>query len=235
MSEARRSAEPTARRAAGPEKPPRRGSLAGILLIVLAVALIGGGATVAYIYWPRPAQPGQLVDLNGRVVQPEDPEATSSAFQDEANMVEDDGGAGFQVPAIKLDVPLGSINAVDDKMNPANFTAVFWVRNVGVGLDNANQGTVYMVTHAVQGGKAPGNVLQNKGKPTLKPGDLIKTNDRTYQFEDWKIVDKNELGAEWHPELWTPDPNRLIIITCLLNPAGGLAVDNMILIAKLVS
>ena len=219
------------RRAAGPVK--KRSRVVSTVLVVLSVVLFAGGGTAVYFYWQQLHAPGHFTDLNGNIVVPEDPEATEPAFQDASNMVVDDGGAGFTVPAIKLDVKLGSINAVDDKMNPANFTSVFWVRNVGVGLDDADKGTVYMVTHAVQGGKAPGNILQDKGAVTLKPGDLIQADKRTYEFVSSEIIPKTEIGN--HEDLWANEPGRMLIITCVLNPHGGIAVDNLVLVAKLVS
>jgi len=223
---------------AGHEAQPLQGEtktknrVSSLLLIVLAVLLIGTGTWIGVAHWPRHHE-GQLVDLDNNPITPEDPTATSSPFLEAANMVPDDGGDGFQVPKVKLDVPIGSVNDVNGVMNPANFTSVFWVRNRGVSLDNAEQGTVFMVTHAVQGGKAPGNILQNKGLAALSPGDLIKVNQRTYEFVSSEVIPKAEIGN--HEDLWANDPGRMLVITCVLNPNGGLAVDNLVIVAKLVS
>ncbi|MDR0285405.1 MAG: hypothetical protein LBI33_11055 [Propionibacteriaceae bacterium] len=229
------------------EAPKKKKRVGGILITVLAAVLIVGGVYGiggSAGWWPWPfggSTPGGLVnaprDLEGNIVVPEDESALSPEFMKAAGQVDDDGGEGFIVPTLDLQVALGSINAVNGSMNPSNFKNVFWVRNMGVSLDKAETGTVYLVTHAIQGGKAPGNILQSGGQVALKPGDLITVNHRTYVFESASIISKSDkddnLGT--HDELWTNDPGRLVLVTCLLNPHGGLAVDNLVIIAKLQS
>lgn len=215
-----------------PEKKKKR--LGGILIIILSVLLIGGGITVGVMQFMRPAsQAGALVDIDGNVVVPDDPSATSPAFMEQAQMVVDDGGNGFVVPSLNVDVPIGSINEVNGVMNPPNFTSVFWIRNRGVSIDNAAQGTVYMVAHAVYGGKAPGNLLQQNQQVSLNPGDIIKVNDKVYKYVETQIIPKTEIGD--HDDLWTDDPGRLILVTCQVRAEGGIAVNNMVIIAQLQS
>ncbi|MCL2470337.1 MAG: class F sortase [Propionibacteriaceae bacterium] len=217
-----------------PEKKKKR-RFASILMIVLAVLLIGGGTTIIVTQlWPgSKSQAGELVDLEGNVIVPDDPSATSSAFMQQANMVADDGGQGFVVPSVNLDVPVGSVNAVNGVMNPPGYTSVFLIRNLGVGLDKADQGTVYMVAHAVYGGKAPGNYLQANQQTLLKPGDIIKVNQLTYQFVESQIIPKTEISS--HADLWDESQTgRLVLVTCQVNPKGGIAVNNMVIIAQLV-
>ncbi len=206
----------------------------GLLLIIVSVLLIAGGVTFGvWSLWPS-NQGNQLVDMDGRVVVPDDPSATSPEFMEAADMVEDDGGDGFVVPALNLDVPLGSVNEVNGVMNPANFTNVFTIRNRGVGsLEGADQGTLYMVTHAIYGGNAPGNILQNGGQAALAPGDIIKADQRQYKFESAEVINKKEIDK--HAELWTDDPGRLVLITCVVRPEGGIADDNLVIIASLVA
>ena len=224
-------AEPVVTLAPVAEKKKNR--FTNILLIVLGVLLLAGGTGLGIKYFHDKSQESTLVDLNGNTVVPEDPSATSSPFMAAADMVVNDGGDGFRVPSIKLKVAIGSVNDVNGVMNPPNFQSVFWVRNRGVSLDNAEQGTVFMVTHAVQGGSAPGNIMQAKGQVVLKPGDTIQANQRTYEYESSQIIPKTEIGD--HEDIWANTPGRLLVITCVLNPAGGIAVDNMVIVAKLVS
>ncbi len=227
------------------EQPPEKKRRGGILLLVLSILLIVAGVTFGVMsFLPghslghslNPATQ-QLRDMDGELVVPDEPIPTSSEFTEQLQMVEDDGGDGFVVPSLNLDVPLGSINSVDNALNPPNFTSVFVVRNMGVSLDNADQGTVYMATHAIQHGHAPGDYFQKNGQVTLNPGDIIKANNRQYAFVESQVIPKKgDDGLSSHGELWTNDPGRLVLITCLLNPDGhSNANDNLVIIAKLVS
>lgn len=208
------------------KKKKKRG---GWLLLVLSILLVAGGVTLGVMsFLPRPADATQVKDMEGNVVIPEDPSATTTPFMEQAQMVPDDGGDGFVIPVLKLDVPLGSINEVNGVMNPPNYTNVFVIRNRGVSLENADQGTVYMVTHTLHGGKAPGNIMQANGGVAMKPGDIIKANQRMYEYVSFEIIPKTDLDA--HPDLWTNDPGRLVLVTCL----SGTYDKNLIIIGKLV-
>ncbi|MDR2973981.1 MAG: hypothetical protein LBV00_04605 [Propionibacteriaceae bacterium] len=210
-----------------------------VFLSILSVLLVAGGITFgAMSLWPghTPAGATALIDMQGNVVVPDEPAATSSAFMEQAQMVTDDGGEGFVVPSLNLDVPLGSINEVEGVMNPPNFTSAFVIRNRGASLDNADQGTVYIVTHAIYQGHAPGNYLQADGQVSLKPGDIIKADGKEYSFVEAQIIAKEgQGGLADHAELWTDDPGRLIIVTCVVRPEGGIAVNNLVIIAQLVA
>ncbi|MDR2896587.1 MAG: class F sortase [Propionibacteriaceae bacterium] len=224
----------TSSQATETQEPPRKRSIIPLIVaIVLIVAGIGMG--VYYFMGGSIGAPpaGSFKDMEGKAVLPEDPIATNSAFLQEAAMVADDGGDGFVIPSINLDVPLGSINEVNGVMNPPNFTNAFVIRNRGVDLAHAADGTVYAVTHAIQGGTAPGNKLQDHGNVTLTVGDTIKLNGVEYVYESSMQMLKGDIPNE--ASLWTDDPGRLIIITCVLNPKGGNADDNLILIAHLKS
>ncbi|MDR2929398.1 MAG: class F sortase [Propionibacteriaceae bacterium] len=225
---ARRSAD-----VPGADEPKRRGH--PVLWTIVSVLLIVAGLTFAApSLWPSMLdEPGQVRDMDNNLVIPDEPQATSSEILEQIQMVVDDGGDGFVVPSVDLDVPLGSINAVEGDINPPDFTGAFVVRNHGVSLDQADQGTVYIATHSLFGGRAPGNYLQTFGQTTLKPGDIIKANGRQYEFVEVRIVDKKKLAED--AELWTNDPGRLIVITCAVRPEGGRAVNNMVIIAKLIA
>jgi len=178
---------------------------------------------------------GALTDPAGNVIIPDDPSATDPAFVEQAEMVVNDGGAGFEIPSVYLHVPLGSVNDVGGKMNPPNYTSAFWIRNRGVGLDKAETGTVYIVAHSAHGGKAPGNYVQDKEKSTVMVGDRINVNDRAYTVEQTEIIPIKELGT--HTEIWDDVvPGRLVFVTCIQNTVSNNPTDNnLVIIGKLVS
>jgi len=220
------------------ESKKRKKKGGSAIAILLSVLLICGGVAIGFYAYltkiPRHAGPGSIFDLQGNVVIPDDPSATSSAFLEAAEMVIDDGGKGFNIPAVQLNVPLGSINDVNGVMNPPNFTSAFWIRNRGVSLANAEQGTVYIVTHATRFGLAPGNYLQAREATTLTPGDIININDRVYSFESAEIIAQSKIGE--YDYLWDESiPNRALIITCLLRNDNAAPTDNLVIIGKLVS
>ena len=209
----------------------------GVIPLILAILLIVSGLGIAgYVLWPQlthdPNEP-KLSDLSGNIIVPDDPSATDPVYMQRADMVEDDGGEGFVVPSLNIHVSIGSINAVDGVMNPPNFTSVFLIRNQALGtLTRPADGTVFMVTHAVAGGRAPGNLLQDHQQTLLKPGDEILVNNIKYQFTEQQIIPKTELPH--HADIWTNEPGRLIVVTCQVRPEGGIAINNMVLIGHLV-
>ena len=201
--------------------------------LLLAILLICGGIGVGvYTMWPK-ATAGDLVDLEGNIVVPDDADATSPAFLEAADMVEDDGGDGFSIPSVGLHVPLGSINEVDGVMNPPNFTSAFWIRNRGVSVDNADQGTVYIVAHSIQGGRAPGNYLQDHEQILVKAGDYVKVNDKTYAITDVQLILKTEIGS--HEELWANTPGMLVFVTCLQRNDHAASTNNLVVVGQLIS
>jgi len=213
------------------EKKKRR----GIVPLILAIVLICGGIGTGLWYWvggPSTAS-GGLVDIEGNIVIPDDPDATSPAFLEAADMVEDEGGEGFSIPSVGLKVPLGSVNEVDGVMNPPNFTSAFWIRNRGVSVENADQGTVYVVAHSVQWGKAPGNYLQDHEQILVKTGDYVQVDGRTYQITNVELILKTDIGN--HEELWANTPGMLVFVTCLQRNDHAASTNNLVVVGQLVS
>ncbi len=211
--------------------PTRRPWINGMPVIILAIMLIltGTGFATWMVLFDTAEH---LTDLDGRIVIPDDPTATDPRFLEQAGMVLDDGGDGFVIPVLNLDVPLGSVNEVGGVMNPANFTNVFTIRNRGVPPSRAGQGTVYMVTHAIAGGNAPGNQLQTNGQVVLTPGDVIKADGVEFRFQTAVTVHKDDLNGL--ADLWDQFiPRRLVLITCVVNANGGQATHNMVIVATL--
>ncbi|MCL2785283.1 MAG: class F sortase [Propionibacteriaceae bacterium] len=209
------------------EKKKKRG---GIWLILLSVLLIAGGVVIGVMsFKPAVVPEYELYDMDGNRVIMDDPSATTDEFLEAAQMVLDDGGAGLRIPTVKLAVPLGSVNDVNGVMNPPNFTSAFWVRNRGVSLDQAEQGTVYIVTHSSGYGRAPGNYLQKGGQSALTIGDYILVNDRTYVYTEARIIPQDRLAE--HADLWENIPNRVLLITCQL---GTGSKYNLVIIGELL-
>jgi len=204
----------------------------GLVPIIVAVALICAGIGAgAYVLWPR--TPDGMVDLEGNIVVPDDPEATSPAFEEAADMVVDDGGEGFSIPRLGLHVALGSANEVDGVMNPPNFTSAFWIRNRGVGVSDADQGTVYVVAHSVQWGKAPGNYLQDHESVLIVDGDVVGVDGRIYQVTDVELIAKTNIGN--HPDLWANTPGMLVFVTCLERNDHAASTQNLVVVGQLMS
>ncbi|MFD8769435.1 sigma-70 family RNA polymerase sigma factor [Microbacterium oxydans] len=147
----------------------------------------------------------------------------------------DDIGERFRIPSIGLDVPVGAVSEVDGQITPPGFDSVYLVRNRGVALNEAETGTVYIVTHSRPGPEAaPGDALVDldRGASTVDRGALVEIGDRRYEVTDSSILPATDLPSD--DALWEPVPRRLVIITSLQNPDGTPAVDNLVLVAQLV-
>jgi len=204
-----------------------------ILPLLIALVLICGGIGVGvYTLWPK-AGASDLVDMEGNIVVPDDPNATSPAFLEAADMVVDSGGEGFRIPSVGLDIPLGAINEVDGVMNPANFVSAFWIRNRGVSVENASQGTVYIVAHSTRFGKAPGNLIQSNEQSLVKEGDTIWVDAAEYRVTGWQTSPQGQIGNI--EELWANTPGMLVFVTCVLRNDHATPTDNLIITGQLVS
>ena len=214
------------------EKKKKRRVLPLLLAIVLICGGLGGIGYGVYAFWPKSAPTG-IVDMEGNIVVPDDPDATSSAFLEAADMVTDIGGEGFIIASVGLNVPLGSVNDVYGVMDPPNFTSAFLIRNRGVGLDNASQGTVYIIAHSTRFGTAPGNLLQSNEHSLVKEGDMIQVNGLNYRVTGWQTSPQDQLGNV--QELWANTPGMLVFITCVLRNDREAPTDNLIITGQLVS
>jgi len=208
-----------------PRQRKRRGS---VLVLVLAVLLALAGVALLF---HAPAPQGEAVlDMAGNPVQP-DPDAQATALK--ANHTSDTGQR-FKVPAVDLDVPLGATEVVGGTIAPPGFQAAYWISNLGVSLDEAPSGTVYVATHSLSGGGvAPGNYLidVDNQRSRVSLGDTISVGNRLYVVTQTQIIPKPDLGAA--NELWESVPARLVVITCLQNPQNQPSRDNMVITATL--
>ena len=141
----------------------------------------------------------------------------------------------FEVPAVGLDVPLGLMNTtVTGYIKPPGFTSAYVVRDLGTGLTDPTAGTTYVAMHALAKGTGPGNALIDVPDQSVavKAGDEITVGTWTYVVTQTAVIPKPELGND--PGLWDGTvPGRLVVITCMANPAYASAKDNVVIIATL--
>ncbi|WP_017936177.1 class F sortase [Nocardioides sp. Iso805N] len=211
-----------------------RGSRRRWLLLgsILAGSALVTGAAVSLVTTAtdHPAGP---VDMTGHRVQV-DAGTTLSPRAQKAMHAVADTGTRFLVPSVGLDVPLGALDVVDNTITPPGVASVYWVRNLGVSLADARQGTVFLATHSMRGGAvAPGNYLINvaEGTSALSAGAKIVVGGLTYTVTSTQAITKAQVPHD--AALWANTPGRLVVITCLEVPAGTDPVENMVITASL--
>jgi len=221
-------------------KMKRKRRVRDLLILLVAVALLISGVVVAVFAYRTSNPPGGFTDLQGNHVVPDDASAVDPAFQQKAD-AKDDMGVRFKIPSVNLNVPLGEVNEVDGVINPPGFSSVYRLRNLGVPLDKAEQGTVYTATHSLRPpGVGPGNYVINvaSGTVIVPVGGEIDVGDRVYSMVSYRIINKADLGAQ--QDLWANTPGMLVFITCLQFPtaagyqADGHSSENVIIVGKLV-
>ena len=239
-------------------KKKRKRRASDVLLLLLALLLLGGGLVSGFFalrsqgyFGANSTEDGSLRDLNGNKISAEDPEILDPEYLEQADAQplpaeEADGDApgtgggegavaGFRVPDLDMAVPLWAVNDVKGTLNPPGYREAYWVRNRGVSLKNAERGTVYVIMHTVRKGFGPGNYFIDvpTQSVTLRQNSLIYVNDRVYQYDDYEIVKKSDIGGR--SDIWAETPGRLVIITCWLNKQGTLDPNNLVIYADLVS
>jgi len=185
-----------------------------------------------YSHWPKS---GGLYDMAGNLVEPDEQSGVSgpdsTGLDGESNP---DIGWQFEVPAVGLKVPLGSSPATGGVINPPGFQSVYWINNLGVGLESVATGTMYTATHSLRGGGvAPGNYLidVDSQQARIGPGDKIMVGPSSFTVTQTLVVSK--LGVASVDGLWEPLPRRLVVLTCMQNPQNAPSLDNLVVIAML--
>lgn len=202
------------------------------VLLVVGLALVGG--SVAGVLRAESAKRDDAsvsLDLEGHRVELE-PGAVLTQSQRQRMRATTATDDRFVVPSVGLDVPLGALSEVDGQITPPGFTAAYRVRNRGVDVAHASDGTVYVVMHSLQGaGVAPGDYLSNvsTGTSKLKPGAEILVDGRRFVVTGSELVAKPALAAA--KDVWSDEAGRLVVITCLERPTGP-SVNNLVIFAK---
>ncbi|WP_051209514.1 class F sortase [Propionicicella superfundia] len=196
------------------------------LLLTLCLLLVGAGGFGLY---NSLQPPDGARDLDGNTVVLDDQPTAADLEQIDAV---DDVGMRVVVPAVGMDVPLGEMNEVDGQIRPPGFTSAYLIRNRGASLADAAEGTIYVATHSIHGGKAPGNFLidVDDARATVEPGDDIYIGNLHYRVDSWRAVPKSDLPDQ--EDLWNDDPGRLVLLTCLQRPQGR-ARQNVVIAASL--
>ena len=163
-------------------------------------------------------------DLAGNAVQVDGPTPNPSASATPS------GTGRFQSPSVGLDVPLGSLDVVDNELEPPGFTSAYWVRNLGVAPTDSANGTVFVVMHSLRnGGEGPGNALidVDNGKARIASGASIVVDDVEYHVVSTETIDKGQISRD--KSVWADTPGRLVVITCLQRPDGAPSTDNVVI------
>lgn len=189
------------------------GGLAAVLIVVGVL-----GATGVFSAAPR--------DLNGKPVSYDldaSPNPKASAVPN--------GSGRFIADSVGLNVPMGSLDAVDGEVTPPGFTSAYLIRNYGVTPPRAGLGAVYVVMHSLRNGAVgPGNALidVDKKKAKIRNGARISVAGVTYKVTGTESVSKRELPSS---KIWSAGRNELVVITCLQRPQGGASVQNIVITA----
>lgn len=137
-------------------------------------------------------------------------------------------GSRVELPSLQEDFALGSLEE-HGTINPTNFTSVFWIKNRGVDVHHAPEGTVYLATHALDtatNGLSPGNVLYSTetGSPQLDTGDIMVVDGVNFRFTEFRKVDKEAIPQDRN--IWDASvENRLVLLTCIANsPYNGVFI-----------
>ena len=207
-------------------RPVRRtaGWLAALILAVSGAVMIKGSLGDG-------GPDGTLTDMHGNQVTISGGGIPSEDLTRRMN-VGQGAGATVIVPAVGLTVPLGELSAVDGEITPPGFAEIYHVRNRGVSLDQAGSGTVYLVTHSVVGGYAPGNAVMDPadGRSLLTPGDSIDVSGLRYRVASHELVVKDDLPGL--PGVWNDAAGRLVFITCLIR-GNAETSENLVVTAML--
>ncbi|WP_052226245.1 class F sortase [Microbacterium mangrovi] len=212
---------------------PQRSNRGRVILIVLAglAAIFIAIGVIGFVSQSSAPRGYTAKDMRGNTVQL-DPGATP---EPSASARPDDGGR-LIVASVGLNVPLGSLSAVNGSIVPPGFTSAYWVRNVGVPLSAAKSGTVYVVMHALRnGGMGPGNYLTDieRQRSKVAEGAAVDVDGVKYTVTGSQLIRKNKIAQS--ASVWKNTPGRLVLITCLEHPDGSPSTDNLVVTAELAS
>jgi hypothetical protein len=209
-----------------PKHRRRRILSAAVGALALAAVIAGGIGFIAALQAPK----STLVDMQGNTVEYDPGEAAVPSAS-----ATPDIGTRFTVNSVGLDVPLGSLSAVDGQVTPPGFTSAYLIDNVGVRPEASSEGTVFVVMHSLRDGAVgPGNFLidVDDGTTTVNTGSIVTVGGVNYSVSSSQAILKPSLAAT--DDIWISVPGRLVIITCLQRPTGGPSESNMVIFANRV-
>ncbi|MDR1791421.1 MAG: class F sortase [Propionibacteriaceae bacterium] len=218
------------------EREPKKKRGLMWLLLLFGLILILSSATIILTSMFVPPVENATKDLDGNWVVPEDDTGWNDPDAIAAIDAVDEipTGGRFIVPSVGLDAALGEANSYKGVINPPGFKSVYRIRDMGVSLDKAAEGTVYVATHSLRhGGRGPGNYLfdVDTGQITVKIGDEMIADGVKYHVVDFRSIPKADLGSQ--SDIWENSPGRLVVITCLQRPDNSASRNNVVIIGQL--
>lgn len=224
-------------------KDVSRRSFVGTSLGVLSLALLG---TSGYLFYTdakkdKEIKKNALPDMKGNLVMFEGEEKPTKEEVKEMDIERDessntngkrDESSLFIVPSVGLEAPMGKLNMVRRNINPPDFQTVYEIRNLGTPLDKFQEGTVYLATHSVTRGVAPGNYLIDikNERASVHNGDEIRVRGKKFYVTEEFTIPKNDLPRS--TKVWESVPGRLVIVTCLQRPSKRRSTRNSIIFAQ---
>lgn len=135
----------------------------------------------------------------------------------------------LRVPAVDMSTDLKTMNEVGGVINPPDLYPAF-VINGHATPKTPEDGTTIIALHSVQGATLPGNKLINvaAGTPAVSAGQEVIAQDRSFTIDKAYSVTKSDISDE--EDVWSDEPGKLVILTCLQRTAGK-SVENVIIIA----
>lgn len=135
------------------------------------------------------------------------------------------------VPAVGLDVPLGSMRVRRGVVDPPGFAAAYRVTGLPAQVPSAT-GT-YIAMHALRGGgRAPGNALWDTaaGRARIAVGDLVSVDGGSWRVTAIGTPTKRSVPGD--DRLWSTGPDDLVLLTCLERPDGRPSTRNVVVTAE---
>lgn len=221
----------------GRDDPTKRARtvLRATTLLASAVVATFLGIAAFQIAGPLLGATDTVTDMAGHQVSVDDDQKPTSEHVADSDVMTG-SGTRLRVPSVDLNVPLDSLNAIGGEVIPPGFTSAYVVRNIGVPLQDAATGTVFVVMHSIRGdGVGPGDYLIDPAKheATVRPGTAIEIGDQKYTVTSTHATLKTKLAME--ASTWANVPNRLVLITCLQKASGTPSTENMVIMATRVT
>lgn len=130
-------------------------------------------------------------------------------------------------PAPKIDIPETRQMPYTPVWNPPDQGEYFWQI-----VDPANGypedgGTDFILAHACENQQCAGDQFR-----LLEVGDTLTYKGELYQVEDAREIMKVDIAQQ---DVWHHDPNRLVIITCIIETTWDQSDKNDLIIATRVA
>lgn len=114
-----------------------------------------------------------------------------------------------------------------DVLNPPDQGESFWqIVDPGKGYPQ-DGGTDYVLAHACKDRECVGDGIRG-----LEPEDTLTYRGESFVVREKLEINKSEIGNQ---DIWDHDPDRLVVITCILDEETGTFDENDILVAERVS